>query len=301
VAEPPPRPLRPLRRRAFGLWLLVAACNADRSKPEAANTVRAVSLSPSTTEAMFAIGMGKLLVGRSQHCDHPDAASKLPSVGGFADPNLESIIALRPTIVIGSQGPAGPALEAKLHAHGIETLFPSTDGYKQISEMIAQLGTRFDARSAAAKVTNAIKRRVGHIERWAADKRKAQAAQTEQRRLTVVMVLDETPLYVAGPGSFADELIELAGANNAIAVGGKWPTIDIERLLTLDPDVIIDAMNVGHGDGSTLGTSPGWAQLQAVKKDRLRRLRSATALRPGPRIDDGLAEVARAIYGEEPP
>ena len=64
---------------------------------------------------MFAIGMGKLLVGRSQHCDHPDAASKLPSVGGFADPNLESIIALRPTIVIGSQGPAGPALEAKQH------------------------------------------------------------------------------------------------------------------------------------------------------------------------------------------
>ena len=251
---------------------------------------RVVSLSPSTTEAMFAIGADALLVGRSKHCDYPAQAKKLPSVGGFANPNLEAILALEPTVVIGSQSPAGPALEDKLRAHGMQTFFDATDSAKDVWAMIRSLGARFDKKAQAAVVEERIRDRMFRIEEWG----------RSQAKVRVVMVFDVSPLFVAGPGSFADELIEKAGADNAIDAGGKWPTIDAERLLTIDPDVIIDAVNIGHGS-SDLSKTTGWSELKAIKQGQLRRLQSAAALRPGPRIAEGLADVARAIYNRDPP
>ena len=114
-----------------------------------------------------------------------------------------------------------------------------------------------------------------------------------------MMVFDPQPLFVAGPGSFADELIGQAGGQNVIDAGGQWPTIDEERLLALDPDVIIDASMTG-GDASRLGTRPGWAPLRAVKEGNLRALHSDAALRPGPRIGDGVRDLAAAIHGVTP-
>jgi iron complex transport system substrate-binding protein len=156
--------------------------------------------------------------------------------------------------------------------------------------MLRALGERLDAADAAERHARAIEERVAAIQRW-----------TEGRpRVTLVMVFDASPLFVAGPGSFPDELIRLAGGKNLIARGGKWPTVDMEHLMHLDPDVIVDAMGVGHGRTS-VGSGPGWSELRAVKEGRVRRLGSATPLRPGPRIADGLAEVATAIHGQAPP
>lgn len=281
-----------LTRRRW-LWLaalFLAGCD-DKPAPSATpSKPRVVSLSPSTTEMMFAIGRGAWLVGRSEHCDHPSEATGLPSVGGFANPNVEAIIALRPSAIVGSRSPAGPALEQKLRAHGIETLFPETDSVAQIGDAIAQLGARFDARGEAERVNAAIGARVEAIARWAAARGEPTAA----------MVFDVSPLSVAGPGSFVDELIAKAGGRNVIVEGGKWPTIDVERMLVLDPEVIIDGMNIGHG-ASDLPRTPGWSALRAVKQGRVRRLRGATALRPGPRLAEGLADIAFALHGEEPP
>jgi cobalamin transport system substrate-binding protein len=247
-----------------------------------------VSLSPSTTEALFAVGAGDFVVGRSEHCDHPAAARSLPSVGGFATPNLERVLALRPTVVVGSQSPAGPALEETLRTHGVDTLFPATRSVAEIIAMMNILGARFGASDGAVRATRRLEGQLASVERWAASR----------PHPTVVMVFDPRPLFVAGPGSFADELITLAGGKNAIVSGGQWPTIDEERLLALDPEVIVDASMIA-GD-SRLPSAPGWSTLRAVKNGTVRPLSSDAALRPGPRIGEGVIALARAIHGETP-
>jgi len=250
-----------------------------------------VSLSPSTTEAMFAIGAGELVVGRSDQCDYPKEALALPSVGGFASPNLERVLALRPTLVVGSQSPAGPALEEQLKSHGVDTLFPPTRSVAEILAMMHLLGARSATPDGAERAVRRVEHQLEAIARWTASRDEP----------TVVMVFDPQPLFVAGPGSFADELIGRAGGDNAIDEGGLWPTIDEERLLALDPDVVVDAsMATTTGGASRLPSRPGWEALGAVKAGRVRRLRSDAALRPGPRIGKGLQDLAAAIHGVTP-
>ena len=249
-----------------------------------------MSLSPNTTEAMFAIGAGEALVGRSNQCDHPAEVAALPSIGDYATPNLEAIIALRPSLVIGEQGPIGPQIEKKLRAHGTDTFFPATDNLADITAMLRKLGGRVGHGQAAQRIAQRIDTQVARLQTWS----------HPRPNVKVVMVFDVSPIFVAGPGSFPDELIRIAGGQNLITRGGKWPTIDIEHLAHLNPTVIIDAMGVGHAAASRVGRAPGWSALTAVKEGRVRPLTSSAALRPGPRIADGLIDIAHAVHGERP-
>jgi iron complex transport system substrate-binding protein len=272
-------------------WLvLLIACREPAKDSSLAH--RVVSLSPSTTEAMFAIGAGDLLVGRSAHCDYPNEALELPSVGGYADPNIERIFSLQPTLVIGARGPAGPALEERLRGHGIETMFPASDSIAEVEALMVALGERLGHEASARGQAGQLHARCDSVAAWAAT----------QPHVTVVMVFDTSPIYVAGPGGFSDELIRRAGGKNLITSGGAYPTIGLERLLALDPDVIVDGMVVGHGSGrSVLAEQVGWSQLRAVREGKVRVLASPASVRPGPRSAEGLRDVARALHGREPP
>jgi iron complex transport system substrate-binding protein len=280
----------PLASLVLALVALAVGCQDRAASPV---PKRVVSLSPNTTEAMFAIGAGHALVGRSAHCDYPADAQKLPSVGGYADPNIEMVLSLEPDLVISERGPAGPALEERLRGHGIATFFPATDSIADVQKMLLDLGARFGAEARARELTEAMQARIDRIEAWAKKKKSP----------TIVMVFDTSPLFVAGPGSYPDELLRIAGGKNLIDRGGKWPTIDVERLLALDPDVIVDAvvMEGESGKSSRLVKAPGFSELRAVKERRVRRLRNDAPLRPGPRLADGLWELAHAVHGEEPP
>ncbi|MEO7328700.1 MAG: helical backbone metal receptor, partial [Minicystis sp.] len=133
--------LRIRRREALaGLASIALVACSRNSGPRGAS--RVVSISPSTTEAVFAVGAGAEVVGRSRYCDYPFEVSRLPVVGGFSDPNVEAIVALAPTLVIGAHGPAGPALAQALEAHGIATFFPETESIAQIEAMLLALGKR---------------------------------------------------------------------------------------------------------------------------------------------------------------
>lgn len=239
---------------------------------------------------MFAMGAGELLVGRSRDCDFPKEAEKLPIVGGFADPNLEVILGLAPTLVIGAHGPAGPALEEKLKGHGIETFFPETESFDSISTMINDLGRRVGHEDGARALTAGIEA-----------KRKAlQERVAGKPRVRVLFIFDLSPLYVTGPGSFPDELVRLAGGENVITKGGAYPTIGVEHLLALAPDVLLDGASDMAATRSLLErieNAPGFRELGAVREKRVRPVGS-DALRPGPRIGDGLWAVARAIHGD---
>ncbi|WP_437569920.1 ABC transporter substrate-binding protein [Sorangium sp. So ce542] len=286
------------RRAALAALAAVALAACGRRAPAAQGRARVVSLSPSTTEAVCAIGAGAALVGRSRHCDHPPEVLRLPSVGGYADPSIEAIIALSPTLVVGARGPAGPALEEALRGHGIATCFPETESLAQIEEMLAELGRRLDAAPGAEQAIARIRARRQEVEQ----------AVKGRPRVRVALLFDTSPIFAAGPGSFADELLRLAGGENAIARGGAYPSISVEHLLALDPDVLLDGTaGVDGADApgaqgaprlAVLRDAPGWRSLRAVREGRVRPLRTDAVLRPGPRIGDGLAEVARALHGD---
>ncbi len=241
------------------------------------------------------MGGSSVLVGRSRHCDYPPEVRRLPAVGGFADPSIEAILALRPTLVVGARSPAGPSLEQALRAHGVETYFPATNSVAEIQAMIRSLGRKLGRGPAAARL----------LERMTADIDRVRRSVRGSPAVPSVMVIDQSPIVVAGPGSFADELVELAGGRNLIDRGGLYPRLGIERLLALEPEVIVDASRAGASpspsDGaaevSSLLGAPGWSELRAVQQGRVHLLRDSAALRPGPRIAQGLAELAQALHG----
>ncbi len=243
------------------------------------------------TEAVFAVGAGALLVGRSRFCDYPPEAAGLPAVGGFADPSLEAIVALRPTLVVSARGPAGASLAEALEARGIAVYSPETESIAQIEGSLVELGRRLGHDEGARAAVALIEEVRGQVA----------AAVTACPRVRAAFLFDVAPIFAAGPGSFADELVREAGGDNVVAVGGAYPTLDIEHLLALDPEVILDGTADDHGSARVAQRrdDPGWSKLRALRQGKVRALSASTVLRPGPRIGQGLVAVARALHGTE--
>jgi iron complex transport system substrate-binding protein len=278
-------------------WGPMVGCNRrsdDAGGPGArAKGVRVVSVSPNTTETLFALGAGSSVVGRSRYCDYPAEALALPVVGGFADPSFEAILALAPTLVVGDQGPAGPDLERRLRDARIATYFPAVTSVNEVHDMIEGIGERI-GRSPEARTL---------IERLRTDVKRIASEAATDHELRALLVFDVSPIVVAGPSGYATELMALAGAHNVITRGGLYPMVGIEHLLAVDPDVVLDASATGNAPpgeatpsgGSSLANRPGWSELRAVRSGRVGVLRSSAALRPGPRLAEGLAEMAQAL------
>jgi iron complex transport system substrate-binding protein len=264
------------------------ACSRAKTNDPPPAAKRVVSLSPSTTEAMFAIGAGGELVGRSRYCDYPPEALPLPQVGGYVDPNLEAILGLRPDLVVGARGPAGPKLAETLTAHGVATFFPETESLAQIDAMLRSLGAKTGHGGDAER----------EVSRIDAHEKAITAAVSSMPKIKVLLVFDADPIVVAGPHGFPDELVTAAGGLNVVTEGSAYPTLGVERVLALDPDVILDASGGGsHGAGGVIARdTPGWREVGAVKRGRVVAIADEAVLRPGPRIDTGLAMIARALH-----
>ncbi len=240
---------------------------------------------------MFAIHAGDRLVGRSRYCDYPPAALSLPEVGGYTDPNFEAILALRPDLVIGARGPAGPALADKLSSHGAVTFFPETETLAQIDAMVLGLGDRTEHASDANALVDAM-----HAREYAIAN--AIHALPHPR---VLLVFGLTPTVVAGPSSFADEVITRAGGENAVKEGGPYPVLGMEQVMTLNPDMVLNAaIAEAHGAERITKDAPGWSSVAAVKNGNVVPLTDESVLRPGPRVGDAIAIIARAIHPGAP-
>ncbi len=236
---------------------------------------------------MFAIHAQDRLVGRSRYCDYPPEALKLPEVGGFADPNFEAILALHPDLVVGGRGPAGPQLEERLLAHGAKTFFPETETLAQIDAMVLGLGDRTGHAADAHALVTAMHAREAQVAK----------AVASLPKVRVLMVYGLTPTVTAGPGSFAGEVITRAGGTNVMTAGGPYPVIGFEQILALDPDVIINAaMQESRNVELIAKDAPGWKSVRAVATDHVVALTDEAVLRPGPRVGEAIAVVARAIH-----
>lgn len=249
---------------------------------------RIVSVSPATTEALFAVGAGDRVVGRSRFCDWPPEAAKLPTVGGVIDADFEAILQLEPDLVIGNPGPASTRLAEKLTPFGVATWFPGIESLAAIDAMIAGVGERTGHAAQARQVASTFDERTAAVER-------SVASEPAPR---VLMVLDVDPVVATGPKDFIDEMLRGAGAANVLATGGPWQTLDFEQIAALDPDVILDASPLTGGSGASRirPDAPGWTHVRAAREGHVVPVDDPRVLRPGPRAADGLASLARALH-----
>ncbi|MFO0551184.1 MAG: TlyA family rRNA (cytidine-2'-O)-methyltransferase [Polyangiaceae bacterium] len=243
-------------------WLAAAASVAvgvfvgcKQTKPAG---LRIISTAPSMTEVVFALGRGSDLVGRTSFCDYPSEAASVEVIGGFADPNLERILALAPTLVCGERGPAGQDFVSALDRQNIKTFFPAMDHVEDIADAMAGLGALIDARDRGAELAAKLREDVAAVG----------ARYRERPRTRAVMLFDWKPLVAAGKDSFPNELLDLAhGENAASGAAGKYPRLSPEGLLSLDPDVLIDGTAGAYSEPALeLARSiPGLAALRAMR------------------------------------
>ncbi len=294
AALAPSAALTALVEAALGIAIVVLSACSRRHAPVATGSEahRVVSVSPATTEALFAVGAGDRAVGRSRFCDWPPQATKLPTVGGVIDADFEAIAELEPDLVVGSPGPASTRLASRLAPIGIATWFPPLDTLADIDAMIVGLGERTGHAAEARQVTADIDARTAAVE-------KSVAGEPVPR---VLMVLDVDPVVATGPKDFLDDLMRRARGANVLTVGASWQTLDFEQVAALDPDIILDTsgMSGGGGPSKIHPDSPGWTHVRAARDGHVVGIDDPRVLRPGPRTPEGLATLAHALHPHAP-
>jgi iron complex transport system substrate-binding protein len=252
--------------------------------------LRLVSLAPSITETVFALGREAWLVGVTAFCDYPVAARSLPKVGGMATPNLEEIMARQPDLVLTTAEGNSREFLGQMDRLGISTFAVRPDGSETMLQSITALGRVLDAEPAASGIATGIRTRMRDIGERVAGR----------QRPGVLYLIWTDPLIGAGPGSYLNDLIALAGGRSVVT--GRtvpYPRVNWEQIVGWAPEVILLAR---HDDGrSPAGSSlpPGWEAWQAIPAIRNRRVVSIpddTVLRPGPRVGNGLLRLAQAIH-----
>jgi len=248
-----------------------------------------VSLTPSITETLYALGAGDRIVGVTDACDFPPEANTKPHVCSWFDPDMDRIEALAPDLVAGletAHGSLAPALEAK----GIRFVLFNPSSVTQALEDMLKLGALLDLSNTAAMVDRLHAR----LETTAANVARIRPSQ----RLSVSRVLEigADDLIVAGPRSFQHDVIALAGGINVTTgIDEAYPKVSFKQFKSWDPEMVfICGSDKQHL--ATLKADPNWRALKAVRKGRLHQFPCGLTCRTGPRIVDMVEHLFQTLY-----
>lgn len=268
-----------LTRSVLTIVLLVAGCG---QRPVSESRLRVVSLVPSVTEILYAVGAGRMLVGNTNQCNFQEAARGVYKVGDFMSPDLERIVALRPGLVFLTlpmhRQLLDKLIEMKVAVYvsrpaSIEAVFGETD---TVSQLVGR-------KAAGESLVADMRRRLDSIPVFA-------------DTLRVYAEISGTPLMTAGGGTFVNELLARAGGQNVFGSSlQEYPVVDPEAVLAADPDVIL----LLHPDMSNADIAGriGWGDISAVKRGRIYdHLDEDLFFRPGPRIVDGIVLLAQLLH-----
>jgi iron complex transport system substrate-binding protein len=270
---------------------------------------RIVSLAPSITEMLFAIGAGDSVVGVTEFCDYPpEARTKTPV--GDSRPNLEAILALEPDLVLAMEVVRDDVLEKlqqlkiplfimevvrddvleKLQQLKIPLFIMEPQSFEHVYSHIQTLGRILHRVKDADALVHTMRRDIQAI----GDKTKSLP------KPRILYVVYHEPFITVGPGSFIHHLLELAGGDNvAKDAGHAYPRLSMEVVLQKDPEILLFPSMGGQGSPETdLGQWTRWTAMTAVKTNRLHFVPWTLISRPGPRIGQGLAVLARIIHPE---
>ena len=246
---------------------------------------RIVSLKPSVTDTIYALGLGDGLVGVTKYCDIPEGKPRPEIAADYTRPYTERVIALMPDVVLGSEENSSRRGIEALRRAGIRVeLFPFSTMAETLGS-IEQMAELFGVHERGKRLRLEMKAGLEGLRR-----------RGERQRAVVVWGL--RPMVIAGPGGYMDEAMEYIGLENAVgSVKVRYPKIGLEQLIGLDPDVIIDlSMDVG-AEGASERPWDGITVIKAVREGRVVSMEPA-AFRAGPNLPEGLRRLAKGIYGE---
>jgi iron complex transport system substrate-binding protein len=249
---------------------------------------RIVSLAPNLTEIVFAVGAGDRLVGDTEYCDYPAAAKNLAKIGDTIHPSIERIIALKPQVVLVSTASQLEAFTKQLDQQGIAVYVTNPKSLDEVFRSIGTLGDLFGKHEQADTLVSDLRRRTAVVET------KTQGT----KPVAVFYQVSGEPLYTIGRESYLTDLVSRAGGNSVTAdVSGAFPRYSDEAALAARPDAII--LPSGGSMGSANSTAAASLKNSpAVLNGRVYKINDDYLSRPGPRLVDGLEQMARALHPE---
>jgi iron complex transport system substrate-binding protein len=252
---------------------------------------RIVSLAPSITEILFALGLEGKIVGVTEFCDYPPAAKALPKVGGFRGLNLEALLAQKPDLVLATRD-GNPARDlGRISELGVrvETFQPAT--LEQVLEEFAAIGQETGRQPAAQELVAACRQKLDLV------RSRTQGLQP----VKVLFAYGRDPLVLAGQGTFADDLIRNAGGINIAGDSAiPYPRFSLEEVIARAPEVIVESAMGSEAEAAQRARESWsrWGTLPAVRDLRIAVINADLVARPGPRLFDGLILMAKILHPE---
>ncbi len=251
---------------------------------------RIVSLAPSLTETVYALGLQDRLVGDTDYCDYPADAAKKHKVGGAINPNMEEVAALKPDVVLVVKSLNRLETVRALEQLGIAVYSADPHSVGDVLSSIKKLSEVLGAEKAGAALDEKLEGRLSAV----AQKLKG----AEPKR--VMFVVWTQPLQSVGRKTFIADVLEHAGASSVVDSKQDWPQFSLEEAVKLQPEYLVFASSHSEAvknDVEALALKPGWSAMDAVKKRKITIISDAVN-RPGPRIVDAVEELARQLHPE---
>jgi iron complex transport system substrate-binding protein len=253
---------------------------------------RVITLTPSLTEIVWALGAGERVVAVSDYCDYPDEARQRPRIGSFLSPNSERILALQPDLVL--LDAVQHQVAGVLEQAGVRVVAVPMQDLAQVRQAMVTVGEALgDRRSAGEALRAALDRELGEVQRQT-------AGQPPKRAMFVVdrQIGGLRGMVVAGPGSYLDELLTLAGGTNVFGdLGTKYGKVAVEAIEERRPEVILDAVHTEQAQAEQLRRD--WLPLKevpAVRNGQVQVLASREFVTPGPRLGQALRRLAAMLH-----
>ena len=265
------------------------SCSAFAAEP-ASPPKRIISLAPSMTEILYALGLGDRIVGVTTFCDYPEAAKAKAKIGGMSNPSLEAVVSLKPDIVVMTTDGNPKEFEERLRSLKITTYVFTARKLSELPQGIRELGGALGVKNKADKLAQEIEDDIAKV------KKTSLVPHPSPIKKKILYIVWPEPLIVAGPGTVIDDAIMLLGHENiADGAAADYPKYSIEEVIRQAPDVIL----IGKGSGM---------DMVAVSRGILRKMTSVPAVnsgaicylgdglyRLGPRVVQGIEELAECL------
>lgn len=258
---------------------------------------RIVSTSPSITETLYALGLGSRVAGVTSFCTYPADARGKTKIGTFLEPDYERILALKPDLVLVFKNPIG--VSGRLSALGLRTADVEMDTVESVYASITAIGALTGTSERARALTASLKR----------DLEVVRLAGSKHAKTKVLFLVGRAPgtlqsMVGAGPGTFLDQLLRLAGGVNMLAASPiQYPKVSLEQILAEDPDVIIDMGDYAHATGANdarrreeLALWKPYGQLRAVRAGRIHAVTASHFVVPGPRMNAAARDFLEFLH-----
>lgn len=252
-----------------------------------------VSMMPSNTEIIYELGMGEKIVGVTDFDNYPEEAASIEKIGG-QEFNVEKIISLQPDLVLSHEGGlgVGEAGIQQLRDAGLAVYVVSdAQNFDEVYETFSVIGQATGAMEEADALVSEMEAQVDEIEE--------QASTIKEPKKVFVEVGSSPEIYTTGSGTFIDEMLDILNAENTAGELKGWVSMDPEAIVEKNPDVIISTEGAYVPDAvEKIKARNGFAEVAAVKEDAVYNVDSDKVTRSGPRLTEGLMEMAQAIYPE---